>query len=55
MILGAQPGKRGQAKLKSIHEHPAIPEGQNAKNPSGIASDPGQQARLWCKEIQNLL
>jgi len=24
------------------------------KNLSGTASDPGQQARLWCKEIQNL-
>jgi len=55
MILGAQPCKRGPAKLKSIHEHPAIPDGQNPKNPPGIATDPGNQARLWCKEIQNLL
>jgi len=53
--LGAQPSKRGQAKLKSIHKHPSIPDGENPKNPSRIALDPGQQARLWCKEIQNLL
>jgi len=35
--------------------NPAIPYGQNPKHLSGIASDPGQQARPWCKKIQNLL
>ena len=44
--------RAGQAQKYTIA---AIPDGQNPKNPSGIASDPGQQARLWCKEIQNLL
>jgi len=37
-----------------VHSPPAIPDGQNPKNLSGAMSDPGQQARLRCKEIQNL-
>jgi len=31
MGLGAQPCKRSQAKLRSIHKHPAITDGQNPK------------------------
>ncbi|RPA99607.1 hypothetical protein L873DRAFT_896321 [Choiromyces venosus 120613-1] len=32
---------------------PVVPDGQNPKNLSGTANDPGQQIRFWCKEIQN--
>jgi len=37
------------------HSHHAVPDGRNPENLSGIASDQGQQVKLWCKEIQNLL
>jgi len=38
-----------------VRSHPAIPDGQNPKNLSGTASDPGQQARLLFEKVQNLL
>ena len=54
--LGGQPLRIPYGTVKTeLHSHPAIPYGQNPKHSSGIARDPGQQARFWCKEIQNLL
>ncbi|RPB03388.1 hypothetical protein L873DRAFT_1801033 [Choiromyces venosus 120613-1] len=34
-----------------VQSHPAIPDGQNPKNLSGTAGDPGQQVGFWCKKI----
>ena len=41
--------------IYTVHSHPAILGDQSPKNLFETASNPGQQVRLGCKEIQSLL